>query len=134
MRILVVAILMLSGAATAGASGDAGLALAAVYRRDVDLERYNHAVSMAVSPDGAYLYVGSGFSATLTLARDVATGTLEQIQTVPDEYYWTSMVVTPDGRNLYACISHTIAHYDRDPLTGLLTEVAEYGGIDWLAD
>jgi hypothetical protein len=80
VRRFAVAIAILSAATRAGAAVDAGLALAGVYRRDIELDQYNHAVSLAVSPDGAHVYVGSGPSYTLTLARDPATGRLARVR------------------------------------------------------
>ncbi|HEY8517247.1 MAG TPA: beta-propeller fold lactonase family protein [Candidatus Binatia bacterium] len=104
----------------------------AVYARDassglldpVQLLHTGRAHSIAISPDGAHVYVAvAGGFTILTLARDAETGTVSQISSVAGPEAGTDgndlLVVSPDGRHVYAAGSGVV-WYERDPESGAL--------------
>jgi DNA-binding beta-propeller fold protein YncE len=99
-------------------------------------------ISIAISPDDRSVYATSGQHAVVAvLARDPATGALRQLPgaagclsaqpgpgacptgRAPEEVT-TSVVVSPDGRNVYAASDRegvdSVAIFTRDPSTGAL--------------
>jgi len=86
---------------------------------------------VTVSPDGAHVYAaGNSDDAVAVFSRDAATGELTFIEAVKngvggvdglDGAY--SVVVSPDGRNVYAAgyISDALVAFTRDATTGRLT-------------
>src|SRR5262245_14433099 len=78
--------------------------------------------AMAMSPDGAHVYVAStGDNAVAVFARDPGSGTLEFVEAVqvldPE-----GITVSPEGAHVYVASfsSGTITVYARDPATGAL--------------
>lgn len=89
--------------------------------------------SVAVSPDGAYIYVASNFSdAVAVFARDPATGALSFVEAKFDGVGGVdglngpsgthSVTVSPDGENVYVAgaLDNALAVFGRDPVTGAL--------------
>lgn len=114
-----------------------------------DASLLNGPYGMALSPDGAYLYVGGYLSSTLlAFRRDASTGRLS----APPQRYGTSgpegapelggvfrVAVSPDGAHLYATSwspGNAVVAYTRNPATGQLTLIDAYkdgeGGVDGL--
>lgn len=108
-------------------------------------------VSVAVSPDGAHVYVASRFdNAVAVFARDASTGRLTFVEVQKDGVggvvgldHVESLAMSPDGTHVYAAndgVTYTypafLAVFARDPSTGTLTflEVHEDGvdGVDGL--
>jgi uncharacterized repeat protein (TIGR01451 family) len=95
----------------------------------------DQALHMALSPDGAHLYVaGANDNAIAVFARNADTGALTWIEskqngavdpggTVAGLENVEFLVVSPDGAHLYAlsATSGSVARFDRDPATGALT-------------
>lgn len=88
---------------------------------------------IAVSPDGAHLYVAGSFDNTmLTFRRDTATGRLTFLDERRDGIGGVdglggafSVSVSPDGANIYVAslVDDAIAVFQRNPTTGSLTFV-----------
>ena len=103
-------------------------------------------VAVAVSPDGAHLYVaGSDDDAVAVLARDHATGLLAFVGLVRDGIGGvtglrvpTGVAVSPDGAHVYATSREdaAVVVFGRDAGTGMLAPVAVVrdgvGGVDGL--
>ncbi len=98
------------------------------------------ASAVAVSPDGAHVYVTAGNGdALVAFERDFGTGALSHIQTVLDDMDGadglataSSVTLSPDGAHLYATSAResAIAVFSRDADTGMLTFVeAEFEGL-----
>lgn len=98
------------------------------------------ASAVAVSPDGAHVYVAAGNGDGLVaFERDVDTGVLSHIQTVLDDTDGvdglrtaSSVTLSADGTHVYATSAResAIAAFSRDADTGMLTFVeAEFEGI-----
>lgn len=98
------------------------------------------ASAVAVSPDGAHVYVTAGKGdALVAFERDPGTGKLEHIQTVLDNTDGVdgletagSVTLSPDGAHLYVTSAgeSAIAVFSRDAATGRLTFVeAEFEGV-----
>jgi len=89
--------------------------------------------SIAISPDGRYLYTAARWDDAVTVfARDMGTGKLGFIEAhilttpgdIEDEYFGPlSVTVSPDGNHLYVAgtENHAILAYNRDADTGKLT-------------
>ena len=107
-------------------------------------------VSMAMTADGAHLYVVNDpyyYSSVAVLSRDAGTGALAPVElyrsTEPEFAmltYANSVAVSSDGANVYVAggfAGGSLAVFDRDPATGLLTfvdlEQDGVGGVDGLA-
>ncbi len=102
---------------------------------------------IAVSPDGAHLYLRAFADQTLTvLARAAAPGTVARLAVYQDGVggidglEWSgAVVVSPDGANVYttSVAGDAVSVFTRDAATGLLTQTAVFrdgvGGIDGLA-
>jgi len=102
--------------------------------------------SVAVSPDGAQVYVaGSVEDALAVFSRDAATGALTFVQMLKNNTPGVKglngaygVVVGPDGKRVYsvANVSHALAVFDRDAATGQLTYLEQYvdnaSGVDGL--
>src|SRR5438552_7354294 len=88
---------------------------------------------VAVSPDGAHVYVVSGEADALAVfRRDPATGDLTFVEVQRDGVGGVdgldgaqAVVVAPDGTHVYATgeLDHSLAVFDRDRTTGKLTFV-----------
>jgi 6-phosphogluconolactonase (cycloisomerase 2 family) len=114
-------------------SGDLAF-LDAAYQGEVD--GLWGADAVAVSPDGANLYVaGTGDGSLVVFHRDAGTGLLAFVEverngvagvTGLDGPVPQGLVVSPDGAHVYAAAedSSSIAVFARDPGTGALTFVA----------
>jgi cysteine-rich repeat protein len=102
-----------------------------------DDEGVDYAQSIAISPDGANLYLA--FSSSLgglgVFARDATTGALSLIQTVRDREsgylelagFLTSVVVSPDGAHVYATTREGFAvRFNRQP-DGRLSAPRRFG-------
>ncbi|MGB7325033.1 MAG: SdrD B-like domain-containing protein, partial [Rubripirellula sp.] len=89
------------------------------------------AQSIAISPDGAYLYVVSAIDDALVMfSRDQATGLLTYLEHLKQGVGGvdglgeaTAIRESADGKNLYvaAVTSGSLAVFNRDPATGLVT-------------
>lgn len=93
-------------------------------------------VGLAVSPDGAHVYVsGLGTENDVAVfARDAVTGMLTPIEVVstglPPTY---GVQVSPDGAQVYAAgpAAKALTAFQRDPTTGRLTRLASWrNGVD----
>lgn len=80
-----------------------------------------YAFAVAVSPDGANVYVSVGLGGTV-YRRDLTTGQLLPIQFVSgriDHDVW----ITADGTRVYGCSAGgTLAGFARNPINGMLVE------------
>ncbi|HEY1015524.1 MAG TPA: beta-propeller fold lactonase family protein [Herpetosiphonaceae bacterium] len=107
----------------------------------------SQAYGMALSPDGAQLYLaGYGSDTLLVLSRDAASGALAQAEVhrqgqggVDGLNGVFRVAASPDGAHLYAASfdGNAVAAFRRAPATGGLTFLAAYqdevGGVDGLA-
>lgn len=112
-------------------SGDGLLTFVEEVRNDVNgVKGLTHPHSPVVSPDGAHVYVaGRTDNALSVFRRDMTTGSLTFVEVVRDEMNGVdglegvvSVVVSPDGANLYAAGSfdNALAVFSRDSVTGHL--------------
>jgi sugar lactone lactonase YvrE len=85
-------------------------------------------LSLALSPDGDHLYAGLGSDRLETFARDASTGALYRVDGPAD--ISANLVVSPDGRNVYATYPSLLATYARDPASGLLTRIDLENGVE----
>lgn len=129
----------LLGTMAAGATPGLALPGSAPVLRVVDVERDDGSgrldgpVPIAVSPDGANVYVGAAFESAITVfARDPLTGALSVVQVVRDDGIVPihlggpfSLVVSPDGAHVYvgAFLGDAVVVFARHPTTGALTWV-----------
>jgi cysteine-rich repeat protein len=96
--------------------------------------------SIALSPDGANVYVVSFGGRIFTYDRDAASGELTLVDENFDPFRtrdFTSVTVSPDGTSVYASTYSTdsIFVFDRDLLTGLLTHrETKVEGADGVSD
>jgi poly(3-hydroxybutyrate) depolymerase/6-phosphogluconolactonase (cycloisomerase 2 family) len=85
---------------------------------------------LAVSPDGAHVYVGGHAeeSDVAVFARDAASGRLTPIELVSTGLPPTNELrVSPDGTHLYAAGgAGAVTAFQRDPATGRLTRLASW--------
>ncbi len=99
------------------------------------------ATSLAISPDGANVYVtGSDDDAVAVFARSAASGALTFVEAEFDGVNGVEgldqargVTVSPDGRHVYVAgqVDHALAVFERDPILGSLTFVAAYhDGVD----
>ena len=90
--------------------------------------------SLAVSPEGAHLYVACPSDNELALFdRDPASGALSYLGAVLGLSGASAVVASPDGNQVYATswTGDSISVFLRDPLTGLLTFVqSKQNGVD----
>lgn len=88
-----------------------------------------HVSGVAISPDGAQLYISQmGDNAVIAFARDATTGALTYRQALfegpsdlPHLGYPTDLVMSKDGRFLYVAGNEYVSEFSRDPATGTLT-------------
>lgn len=93
--------------------------------------------AVAISPDGRYAYAAGIRSSLSILARDPGTGALTPLACVSadgtDGRSGTcakrasmqgpvDVAVSPDGQNVYVASEDEITEFDRDPVSGLLSE------------
>lgn len=136
----------LLGMVVAGARPALALPGPAPVLRVVDVERdasgaLDGAVPVAMSPDGANLYVGGALGNTITVfTRDAVTGALSSLQVVRDDGMVPiglqgpfALVVSPDGAHLYVAsfLGNAIVVFARDAGTGALShlDTVEDGGV-----
>ena len=107
---------------------------------DGGVEGLEGPASVAVSSDGAHVYVASSVSSSVAVfARNVGTGELTFIEAEFDGVDGVgglaragSVVVSPDGLDVYVAgyADEAVAVFGRDPTTGELTFVeAEFEGV-----
>lgn len=86
--------------------------------------------SIAVSPDGLNVYIGSFNGSLAVFDRDPATGALTRKSGSEGAMSGGSeVIVSPDGKNVYAAtFEDGIKTFDRDPATGALTRVPGRAG------
>jgi 6-phosphogluconolactonase (cycloisomerase 2 family) len=129
---------------------DGTLELVDVQRVGAGAEAIERPQDLAVSPDGANVYVISPVSnAIAVFARNPVTGALAQIQTVVDGQDGVTgldsvngVAMSPEGRHVYAAgrINGTflgaVSIFSRDAVTGALTfqDVIDGGGLSFLND
>ena len=97
------------------------------------------AFTVAVSPDGAHVYVGALFDAALsTFSRNAGTGVLTFVEAEHQNMGGVGTLdgivavgVSPDGGSVYlgTIFSNTVTAFDRDAGTGGLTFVETEGGL-----
>lgn len=101
----------------------------------------NEAYEIAISPDGASIYVvGQVDNAVAVFRRDATTGTLTYVEYKKDGVggvdgllYPADVIVSPDGAHVYVAGSndHAVSVFRRDPTTGALTYVErKKDGVD----
>jgi cysteine-rich repeat protein len=103
--------------------------------------------AIAISPDGANVYVASsGANAVAVFRRSAASGALSFVEAQRESADGVSgltgaqgLAVSPDGANVYVAsgTDDAVAVFRRDPATGALTFVQvqrDGGGVDGLAD
>src|SRR5881628_2053132 len=87
---------------------------------------------IAISPDGAYVYVaGRNDDSLAVFSRDAATGALTYVQIQRDGYAGgvdgllgaKAVAISPDGAHVYAAgsLDNAVAVFGRDAATGKLT-------------
>jgi 6-phosphogluconolactonase (cycloisomerase 2 family) len=103
-------------------------------------EAFTGAYAVAISPDGAHLYVSDAFDDKLaTFSRDPATGLLSLVQVLKDGVAGVdgldgtgSLTVSPNGQHVYVTGNRedAIAVFRRDKTSGTLTfeQVLKSGG------
>jgi sugar lactone lactonase YvrE len=94
--------------------------------------------SVAVSPDGKFVYVAASYAnAVDVLQRDPSTGALSELSCVSNDSSSgacaygramrgpTSVAISPDGKFVYlgSTASHAVDEFSRDPQTGALTQI-----------
>jgi 6-phosphogluconolactonase (cycloisomerase 2 family) len=115
---------------------------------DDDTRALDGPTDLALSPDGGQLYVvdvGATGNSLVTFANDAQTGALTLVDTEQDQVGGvtglggaSAVVVSPDGRNVYATGSsaNALAIFDRSPVDGTTTWVATLtdgvNGVDGL--
>ena len=107
-------------------SGDLGF-VEAYFNDTGGITGMNGPASLAVSPDGANVYVAGGWCIVF-FDRDLSDGTLTYNQSicgVTDFSQPSSLAVAPDGNHVYSTArrSHSAAVFSRDPSNGRLTLV-----------
>jgi 6-phosphogluconolactonase (cycloisomerase 2 family) len=104
------------------------------------------AMSLALSPDGKNVYATGAYDdSVVVFGRDGSTGLLTFFEVKQDGSAdvdglsgATGVVVSPDGKHLYAtgCKDDAVAIFERDPTTGVLTYLSavfdDVGGVDGL--
>jgi DNA-binding beta-propeller fold protein YncE len=102
----------------------------------------NGPASLAVSPDGANVYVAGNGSCIVVFDRDLYDGTLSYNQSIcgrPRVHRYLSLAVAPDGNHVYSVGNRNddqkyfdaVAVFGRDPLTGQLSLVeVQVEGMD----
>jgi cysteine-rich repeat protein len=92
--------------------------------------------AMAVSPDGATLYVTAIFdNAVHVLSRDAVTGLLTPVEVEAGIFHPTGVAVSPDGLNVYVTSEEAdmLVVFARDQSNGTLTNIQVLrDGIDGL--
>jgi 6-phosphogluconolactonase (cycloisomerase 2 family) len=79
---------------------------------------------VAISPDGAHLYVTEVSSGMVVYARNAGTGLLTLVGVTPSSISSWTPTVSPDGAHVYLKVgvfSSTLQIYARDGVTGTLT-------------
>jgi 6-phosphogluconolactonase (cycloisomerase 2 family) len=100
--------------------------------------------AITITPDGAHVYVAAG-NYVVVFGRNAATGELSFIaahSNGPPVGFGVSRpdapVVSPDGKHLYVTGQESLAVFERNAGSGLLTlvevEVDGVGGVDGIAD
>jgi 6-phosphogluconolactonase (cycloisomerase 2 family) len=94
---------------------------------------------IAISPDGAHVYVAGGMSnSVVVFSRDAATGSLTFVEKQEDGvngvaglYIASAVAVSGDGKHLYACgFGNAVVVFARNAATGALTWVeSEHEGV-----
>lgn len=107
------------------ASGD--LTAVQVLRNGIDgADGVRGVVGMTISDDGAFLYAAaSGDDDIAVLEREPATGRLSIVQVLRDEpgasdAFTGAVVVSKDGRNVYATGFDSVSVFARDPVAGVI--------------
>jgi 6-phosphogluconolactonase (cycloisomerase 2 family) len=102
-------------------------------------------VSVAVTPDGKFLYAGAGGAVGLTAFSIDGTGALTPLSGAAGCYAATvvtgctqarltttidDVALSPDAKTLYAAnpVDHAVVAFSRDAATGALTQIAGAGG------
>ncbi len=92
------------------------------------------ATSVAVSPDGAFVYLAGG--EIVAFRRDLVTGRLTSMEVVEPGYRASTIALSPDGHNAYVASSSTVMVYERDATSGGLrlveTKADDQDGVDGL--
>jgi 6-phosphogluconolactonase (cycloisomerase 2 family) len=96
-------------------------------------KRLRGAESVALSPDGAHVYVAAaGDGAAVAFTRDALTGAVTIVNAVTSLDYVTGLAPSPDGAHVYAALplSDAVAVFGRNGGTGALTLLeAHYDGL-----
>ncbi len=134
---LVIAAALVAALVASTAAHAAVLDLAQVVKKETDgIEGLAGVLSIAVSPDGAYVYTAApGDDAVAVFARDAATGTLRFVETQKDGVGGvdglggaTAVTLSPDGASAYVTGERdgAVAVFRRNPRSGALTFVERH--------
>lgn len=89
-----------------------------------------------VSPDGKFVYVGVRNGGIDYFSRDTATGRLSNRQTA-NAVVRAALAISPDGKFLFAGDEKEIVSFERDAITGALTEASKVvngvGGVSGMS-
>jgi 6-phosphogluconolactonase (cycloisomerase 2 family) len=108
-----------------------------IYGDEDAVSGFNGVASVAVSPDGSFLYVTDGINDLLaSFNRDPTNGLLTLSQVLHNEMEWllgvSSAAVSPDGSHVYMTAEFDLLVLTRDLATGEVTfvEAQAYGEND----
>jgi poly(3-hydroxybutyrate) depolymerase/6-phosphogluconolactonase (cycloisomerase 2 family) len=103
-----------------------------VHRNGVNgVDGLGYPIVLAVSPDGAHVYVASQVGAIAAFARDPRSGRLTFVQAQRDglpgpDHHIYSLTVSPDGAHVYVSgpgVATDVAVFARDAASGRLTPI-----------
>ena len=101
-----------------------------------DVDGLTHAELVTVSPDGAHVYVASGYKKSVAVfSRDKVTGRLSFIDVhefVNGYYNPYSIAVSPNGAHVYIPVfeRNAVANLERNSATGQLEILVGVGGVE----
>lgn len=127
-------------AAFARDASDGKLTFRAFYQNGSGVSGLTGAYGLAISPDGAHLFVAGYQDNTLSsFTRNTMTGALTQLELHKNDVVFqtiTDVAVSPDGLRVYTTSSsgHSVSVLTRDPATGALVyNLTRSEGVDGVA-